>query len=405
MKDTTNTRVVENIATPPSGVLWNRRFISLAAAIFLAFVNVAVFFQFYQYLSSLAIDPKWFGMIIGLFSAMSLILRPVISPLLHARNALRWILICNAGVMVCLAAYGQAGSLWSMFLVRALHGITHVGLATALMTVIISLIPLERSGQSFGLLSIVTLLPYAAIPPLLPVLTSWLGGYRNVLVFFAVVMILVFPLVLMGVPDQRQSADPAEMQRLSFREVLESLKDAKILVLFSVMLFFFSSYALVFYFLAEFGRTIQTAVAGLFFTLSSMSEIGVRLVAGSLFDKGDKIRLAVWSLIGIAVGYGLLGYVHGSLSLLALGVFLGLGWGVAMPILNALVFDISEPRLRTFNVNLGMQMYQGGFFLGPFVGGLIVLHWGFRALFSVCAGFTLISVVLLAYLKSCRENE
>jgi len=400
MKHTTNTRVVENIATPPSGVLWNSRFISLAAAIFLAFVNVAAFFQFYQYLGTLTIDPKWFGMLIGLFSAMSLILRPVISPFLHARNALRWILICNAGVMVCLAAYGQAGNLWSMFLVRALHGASHVGLATALMTVIISLIPRDKSGQSFGLLSIVTLLPYAVIPPMLPLLTTWLGGYGNVLVFFAVVMILVFPLVLMGVPEPRESADPADEQRLFFREILESLKDAKIIVLFSVMLFFFSSYALVFYFLAEFGRTIQVAGAGLFFTLSSLSEIGVRLVAGSLFDKGEKIRLALWSLVAIALGYGLLGYVQGSLSLFALGVFLGLGWGVAMPILNALVFDLSRPRLRAFNVNLGLQMYQGGFFLGPFVGGLILLHQGFRVLFTVCAGFTLFSVALLLYLKT-----
>ena len=400
MKHAMNTSAIENPPMPGPRVLWNRQFISLTAAIFLAFVNVAAFFQFYQYLGTLTIDPKWFGMLIGLFSAMSLLLRPVISPLLHARNALRWILICNAGVMVCLAAYGEATALWSMFLVRALHGVCHVGLATALMTVIISRIPMEKSGQSFGLLSIVTLLPYAVIPPLLPFLTRWLGGYGHVLVFFAVVMILVFPLVLMGVPGQRESADPTDAGRLSFREIRESLKDPRILVLLSVMLFFFSSYALVFYFLAGFGRTIQVAGVGLFFTLSSLSEIGVRLVAGSRFDKGNKIRLAVGSLVGIALGYGMLGYARGSFSLLALGVFLGLGWGVAMPILNALVFDLSNPRLRAFNVNLGLQMYQGGFFLGPFVGGHILLHYGFHVLFTVCAAFTLFSVALLLYLET-----
>ena len=38
--------------------------------------------------------------------------------------------------------------------------------------------------------------------------------------------------------------------------------------------------------------------------------------------------------------------------------------GVAMPLINALAFDLSTPRLRAYNSNLGMQMFQGGFSWG-----------------------------------------
>ena len=59
----------------------------------------------------------------------------------------------------------------------------------------------------------------------------------------------------------------------------------------------------------------------------------------------------------------------------ALGGLLGLGWGVVMPVLNALLFDRSRPKLRAFNTNLGLQMFQGGFFVGP-LAGAVALHRG-----------------------------
>jgi MFS family permease len=86
-----------------------------------------------------------------------------------------------------------------------------------------------------------------------------------------------------------------------------------------------------------------------------------------------------------------------------LGVFLGLGWGVVMPVLNALMFDISPPRLRGLNTNLGVQMFQGGFFLGPLLGGLILAHWDFRTLYYFCAVFAFGSVALTPFLVSRRR--
>src|SRR4030043_1134732 len=111
--------------------LITKEFIALNAIMFLAFCNIAVFFQFHQYLGTLPIPAEYFGTLIGLFSVSVLVIRPIISPLIHWDNAKRWILKSCAGVIISLFLYNAAHDLWSMALVRLAHGAAYVVLATA----------------------------------------------------------------------------------------------------------------------------------------------------------------------------------------------------------------------------------------------------------------------------------
>ena len=369
-----------------STTLWNRQFVLLNAAICLAFANLAVFFQFYGYLQSMGVDPRWFGLIIGAFSATTLIVRPVISPLLRPDNSRRWVLIAAAAVIVSLFSYNFAHTVTALLVVRILHGGAHVVMATALLAMVIGFIPRRKSGQAFGVISISTLLPYALIPPVLLGLTRLLGTYAHVLAFFGLIMLLIFPLILFqGAKPQAADELSRKGQKLRLSEIWADLKDVRVLSLLLVMLLFFSGYALVFFYLAGYGAKIGILDAGLFFTLSTVGEIGVRLLAGSWFDKTNKTYLLAGALLFVSLGYFALAHTPGRIAFFALGALLGLGWGVAMPALNSLMFDVSEERFRAFNTNLGMEMFQGGFFIGPFIGGLILADYDFRALFHLCA--------------------
>lgn len=66
-----------------------------------------------------------------------------------------------------------------------------------------------------------------------------------------------------------------------------------------------------------------------------------------------------------------------------------------MPMFNALLLDVSGSRLRAFNTNLGLQMFQAGFFLGPFIGAPIVAGLGFGRLFETCALLSIGSAALV----------
>ncbi|MBI5586067.1 MAG: MFS transporter [Deltaproteobacteria bacterium] len=383
--------------------LWTREFIFFNVAVFLAFINIAVFFSFEEYLRTLPIDPQWFGLLIGLFSAVALVLRPFISPFSHPENARGWISLGTLGVMAALAAYGWAATLGSMMALRLFHGAAHVFLATALMTVIVQRIPPGRSGQAFGLLSIITLLPYAVIPPILKVLMARLGGYPQVLAFFAGTMILIFPLIFLKGPGPGPG-DGTRPGRLSRAEIWRNLRERQILLILTAMLLFYSGYALIFFFLAGYARNRGVANPGLFFTLSTVGEIGIRLIAARFFDRLNKKVAAGLTLLALAAGYLFLARVEGAFEFFALGALLGLGWGVVMPILSALLYDRSQPKLRAFNTNLGLQMFQGGFFIGPLAGALALHRGGYDVLYLFCALLVLAAGGMIFLIPISKED-
>lgn len=375
----------------PSEKIFTKEFLALNGIIFLVFCNVAVFFQFQNYLQNeLQLAPNHLGFLIGIFAFTALIVRPVISPFLHSDNARKWLLMSTVGVIVSLLLYYPATGFWSLTLVRVLHGGIYVVLATAALTKMMDSIPETRSGQAFGLITVITLLPYAVMPPLLDPLIRSFGGFLPVLLGTALLMIGVFPLLFLikAGPEKEGRV----RQQFSRRELIENLKDPPILSLLLISLLVYTAFAPVFFFLKGYALKIGIANPGWFFTLSTAMEIAVRLVGGSLLDKGSKTRLLIYALAGLAGAYFLLAQRPGLSLFYGLGLFFGIGWGIAMPLLNGLIFDHSAPRFRAMNTNLAMVMFQGGFFLGPLMGGWILSGWDFEGVFYGC-GFLILGAL------------
>jgi predicted MFS family arabinose efflux permease len=381
----------------PGGVsapsLWSPGFAVLAGITFLTYANISVFFQFHAFLTTLPISPEWFGLIIGAFAGVSLLARPLVSPFFHPGNARPFLVMGTVLVMASLAAYTLAHSLAGILLVRIFHGLAFVVMGSALMALVIEYVPRERSAQFFGILSIIILVPNTLVPPALPALTRLFGGFTGVLLAFSALCALVFPLLaLIRHPGAGRRA-PAGGS-LTGREIRENLTDPGVLALLLSMLMMYSGHAMIFFFLNGFGQAMGFAGTGFFLTLTTAGEIGVRLACGSFLDRADKARTLGATLAGLALCYSALASVPGEWAFFLTGALIGVGWGVAMPVFNGLMFDISRPRCRSMNTNLGMQMFQAGFFFGPFVGGFVVPRWGYGALFGLCALLSLAGALL-----------
>jgi predicted MFS family arabinose efflux permease len=381
-----------------SDSLFTTEFVVLNAIIFLAFCNVAVFFQFHEYLGTLPIDPRWNGFLLAIFSVTVLLIRPVISPFLSPENAKRWIAVSCVCVIVSLMLYHVAQSFWSMTLVRIVHGAGYVVFATAALAKIVGCIPKAKSGQAFGIIGVITLLPSAVVPPALDPLIRWAGGFSQVLALSALLMVPTLPLLALMNGGTAENGGVSE-HPAGFRELMRNLKETRIVVLLILSLLVWTSFTPVFYFLKEYGDSIGVPNPGWFFTLSTCAEIGVRLAAGSLFDRLDKARMMAVPLGLLTIGYVVLAQVSGPILFYGMGLFLGLGWGVAMPLLSGLMFDISGPRFRAMNTNLSMAMFQAGYFFGPLLGAPVLRQWGYGALYYSCAGLVLLGLVLSPMLK------
>ena len=386
-------------------LLGTRKFFCLMAAAFLAYANISVFFGFYDYLRTLAVDPADYGILIGSLAAVALLLRPLISPFFHAGNVRPLLFFGTFLAVSSLAAYSLAEGFWGLLCIRLLHGISFAIVGTALMTMIVEVIPRDKSAQFFGYIAVVTLIPNTLVPPFLPFLHRLLGGFPQILLAFAALTLLMFPLILMV--DGRGKAQEVKTaaSSLTAREIWADLTDFRVIFILLSMLFLYCGHALIFFFLDGYGSSLGLAYAGVFLTLSTLGEIGVRLIAGSIFDRWNKIRLAMTMLACLAICYLFLAHTEGKQLFFVLGMAFGVGWGIAMPVFNGLMFDVSPPRVRAFNINLGLQMFQAGFFLGPILGAPLLARWGYTMLYHLAAAMSCLGAVLMLLLWLSAKKD
>lgn len=396
--------------------LFNTGFVIFAALFFFTSSAMAAFFQLQPYLQSIRVNPAWIGFIIGADSLASFIIQPICAPYLHPGNARRWMVVGVLVMAASLLAYSFGKNLAMLVTIRIVQGAGFVAFLAAMMAGIVASIPSSKSGQGFGFLSLVRLLPYALVPPAVTFLIDNSISFPLVLAGFAVLISLsllsLLRLTTSSTGRKEAAASPSGRPAPSrtsdgpagLRGTIEGLKNRQIQALILVNLIVFVCYTTAFFYISGYGKQTGLAGTSLFFTIATAMMVVVRLLGGTLFDRFDKTRLTVWCLAVLAISFFLLPYARGA-GLHCLAALFGLAWGVVMPVLNALVFDASPPRLRGVNLNLTLVAMQGGFFLGPLAGGFALAASGYTMLFTLCCPITLIAIGALLYGRSGKDSS
>ncbi len=389
----------------PSGKVFNKNFIILNLFLFLSYCNIAVFFQFPYYLQhALGIDPEWTGVLISVYSLTGLIARPFISAVITPLNAARIIILSSVAVFISLVLYAFAVHIPGIIAVRILHGLTYVVLGTAVMAAVVASVPAGQSGKAFGVIGIITILPFAVLPPLLKPLTLKFS-FVSILIYFGLLLFIGTFLVFFLEKPDRVSESEKEKVRITKKELIHNITDINIIFLFVISLFVFTSFAATFFYIKGYGLKHGMPNPGWFFTISTFMEIGVRVFFNSYFDRVNKIAFLGFSMVLMAVSYFMLAMFPGWILFMSVAVLFGLGIGVAMPLINSLVFDFSKPKLRGFNSNIGVEMFQGGFFIGSLTGGIILSRWNYETIFMCCSIICMISIALTFYLyRRTKDN-
>jgi MFS family permease len=374
--------------------LLTKEFVVLTGLFFVACLSAAVFFNLHEYLRTLHIDPGWFGFILGADALAGLVAQPFISPFLNHRNAGFYIVAGTLGLALSLCAYGFAVTTAQVVLVRLLHGFFFVLSISAVTAAVVAFIPAGKSGQAFGIISMIRLLPYALVPPFLDAATHGSGGFIGVLRYTS--LVLVASLALLLLPARRRISFRGRAERgssIKIRELAANLLEKNILALFLITILLSGGYAMTFFYLKGFGVSAGLANPGLFFTVATATMILARLLGAHLFDKIDKKVISITTLLFMGVSYGLVP-LSPRIGLALPGFLVGLAWGIAFPLLGALLFDLSPPEYRAVNTNFSMVMIQAGFFGGPLVGNGMIALWGYNAMFFSCAALSIIAAVL-----------
>ncbi|MGX9365924.1 MFS transporter [Desulfoplanes sp. PS50] len=392
-------------ASPDSNRIYTYPFVALCFVAFFGFGTIAVFYNFYSYLGDLGISPCWRAWLLALQPLAAFVLRPIVSPWLNGSNGVD--IICASLVLtgIVFLLYPLATGVTAMFTIRALHGVAFVFLVSASLAVLVELIPPAKSGAMFGIFTLNTLIPFAAIPPLI----GWvLPHVDNMGTIYSWSAVIVVPALLVMLPlrnrCQKEAASRPVVGRPSWRQMRENLATPGFGMIMIANFFTFMTSTLLFYFMNDYGRMIELSNPGYFFSVSLGGTIILRLVGNAIFDRFNQRRLLVGSLLVLAVSCCVFIVAKTPLLFLLAAFVYGGSLGFAFPLLQSVMFRISPPAMRGVNANLMLTATDAAYFAGPFVGGIMlsagVPFWG---LFGVATGQSVMAMACI--LVVCMPKE
>lgn len=402
-----------NASPRPPDSLLNFEFAALSAISFLAFCNLSLFYGFNAYLEGLGVAAAWRGILIGLEPGAAFLLRPIISPWLTPRNSVPVMGVGLGLIMLALLGYSQAGDLWSLALVRVLHGAGFVTMISACVNVLVLFIPEGRSGQGFGVFSITSLLPYAVLPPLVEPLLVVVGDASRVYALFSPLFLpalLLLPAVGRGVRRRVAGLPEKAMQRPRLKDFAEDLRTPGIARLLTANLLLFIATTTVFFYMKDHLSALGGGNPGFFFSISTGATILVRIVCGKLLDRVNRAAMLAFFLLALALCFLLFSQAEAPAGILALAGLYGVCLGFVMPQLNAAMFVLSPRHLRGLNTNMMLFTMDAGFWMGPVLAGtLLAMGADYAGLFLAFAALPLVGAVIawtmVGMLRVTQRNE
>ncbi len=372
--------------------------LGLCLVTFVAVCNVTIFYNLFNYLRTIGIPADLRGLVIGSYSLTAMVLYLLVSPFLSPANAPRTMLMGMVVVALCGMSYLFVHSFWSLLGLRMFNGFGQFLMGAGAMTLFVSVIPKEKSGQAFAIYSVAILLPYGAVPSVMDALAFLIPtpphGYAG-----ATLTLIPAAWIVLRISKRRQGQLCMERSKYlpvwsDIRANVTQLPVALLLLLNTIYIINWSS---MFFLFKGFADEQGITNVGPFFAVQMGVMIVLRLLAGRLIDTVNKAWMIVAMFVVIALGHLALDNLPGAWAISLVALIFGVGMGMGQPTIYGLMFEVSSPGFRALNANLILFATQAGFFLGPVLGGAVVVRCGYHGyfLFSIGLAMTAASIGFL----------
>lgn len=374
--------------------LWSRSFI-------LCLFNN--FFLFVYYFALLTILPiyimkdlggsvKEAGLALTLFLASSIAVRPFSGMIIEKLG--KKISMRGAGVIFALFAFGYLliDSLWSLLLVRFLHGIWFSILTTVAVPVANEFIPEQRKGEGMGYFVMSTNLG-VVFGPLLALTVIQFTSFKSLFGILAIIislgLIFCWMLKITELPKSRQIG--TEKTKLSLQDILE----VKVLAVSCVALLTAFAYSGIMSFITAFSESKQLlAYTSVFFIVFAASMLLVRPWVGKIYDRKGPSAVIYPSFIFFAIGLVMVSLISNQWTLWLSAVFVGIGYGSLFPCLQTLAIQSVDKQRMGHAISTFFTLFDLGLAVGSVVMGLLIAYWGFEAMYVSSAALVIVTILV-----------
>lgn len=374
--------------------LWNRAFI---------FCVLNNLFLFTYYFALLAILPVYImkdlggtvkeaGLALTLFLISSILVRPfsgLISEKIGKKLSFR-----GSELFFVLFAFSYLciDSMWSLLVVRFIHGIWFSILTTVTVPVANEFIPEHRKGEGMGYFVMSTNLGVVFGPLLALTITQ----YASFTVLFAILSGLmtlgfVFCLCIPIHDEDSRSLVKPSLSSLTRHDIIEF----RVLSVGMVALLTAFAYSSVMSFIAAYTETKQLmAYTSSFFLVFACSMILVRPWVGRWFDQKGASVVIYPSFILFAIGLAMVSQLNQPWVLWLSAVLIGIGYGTLFPCLQTVAIQ-SVPKQRIGHaISTYFTLFDLGLAVGSVIMGVLIAYWGYAATYLFCAMMTLVTLMV-----------
>jgi len=370
-------------------MLYSPAFFALYTANLAIVASFTCYFLFPLYVTSHGGDSTEIGVLMGVFALASALCRPWISPLIDRfgrKSCLSTGCIIMAALPLCYPLLDQSPlPLYSLIMLRMVHGVGMAVCFTSVFTFIADLVPAARLNEGIGLFGTSGLIGIAVGPSL----AEWalLAGGFNGLFFASALLAMLALIVHLPIKDR---ADRFIHQRSSagFFQLLRQPRYARV-ALFAVL--FGVGVSTTGNFIAPLCDERNLELVTPFFVSYSLAAIATRLFVGRLADRVGERCVLPWAFLVCATGLLLVLPALNYLLLSLAGLVCGAGHGLLFPTLNTLAIRDVPADYRGRVTGIFTGAIDSGIFLGSIGLGAAARLFPLSALFLISAALLLIA--------------
>ena len=385
----------------PSEKVWTRNFLLIILINFLVFMNhIMVLSTFPMFLEQvLGLNEAVAGAAAFAFSAVAVILRPIIGWLLDCGRRRGVLLIGLTGMLLMPLGYAASAAFTASGYVltaavalalvcRMLHGAALAFSNTTGATIASDALPQKRFAEGMGYFGMATALATSLAPALGLALmkVSFTVLFLTAAGFMLISLLLCLMMKPLSVPQ-------AEKKPLEFKTLI----DADAVPASVICLVFLLTWGALENFLADYAIKNSLPSGGIFFAITAVMLFLVRVTIGKLADKKGEGIFVYSCNAAMLAAFLLLAFAPGNFSFYLAAVLAGYAFGGIEPALQSMSVHIAPPERRGSANSTFLCAYDIGLGGGGGIAGVLISALGYRSMYLILSLATVVSVLLYVF--------
>lgn len=296
-----------------------------------------------DYLKSLG-GKEYIGYIIALFTLTAGLSRPFSGKLTDTIGRVPIMAFGSIVCFVCSGIYPFVHTVFGFLLLRFLHGFSTGTKPTATAAYVADIIPEDRRGEAQGMLGIFT----ATGMSIGPTIGSYLATFTtiNVMFYTSSAFALGSILILLNMKETLPKAQKQPFSLKLFKIGWIDIFEPRVLPAFVVMLLLCFSSGVILTLVADQTKLLGMTNKGLFFTISTIASLVVRVLFSKTSDKYGRIPVLIISAVLMIISMIMFAVVDSVTVFVLASISFGFSWGLNTPTLMAWTVDLSHENYR-----------------------------------------------------------